>query len=238
MALKRERDHKTGLTRMRMKLYQAGAALAVMMTVAGTAAAEGEFSGNVALSTDYVWRGVSQSNGDMAISGGFDYSNGMFYAGVWASNVDFDDASDTNVELDFYGGVAGEFSNGLGWDLGLIYYTYPDAEDEDLDFLELTAALSYEFEGGLGLGGAVFYDPDNKNTYIEATAGYALTEAFGVDASVGNYSFDGGGGYTNWSIGGTYSALGFDFDLRYWDTDIDASDLADSRVVFTISRAL
>ena len=203
MALKRERDHKTGLTRMRMKLYQAGAALAVMMATAGTAAAEGEFSGNVALTTDYVWRGVSQSNGDMAIQGGFDYTNGMFYAGVWASNVDFDDASDTNVELDFYGGIAGEFANGLGWDLGFIYYTYPDADDEDLDFVELMAALSYEFEGGLGLGGSLFYDPDNKSTYVEATAGFALTEAFGVDASVGNYSFDGGGDYTTWSVGGT-----------------------------------
>ena len=41
-----------------------------MLAVAGTAAAEGEWSGNVALSTDYVWRGVSQSNEDMAISGG------------------------------------------------------------------------------------------------------------------------------------------------------------------------
>lgn len=223
---------------MRMKLYQAGTALAVMMAAAGTATAQGEFSGNVALTTDYVWRGVSQSNEDLALQGGFDYENGMFYAGVWASSIDFNDDADTNLEVDFYAGIVGEFANGLAWDLGFIYYNYPDSGDEDLDFYELTAALGYDFEGGLGLGGSVAWDPDNKSVYVEATAGYALTEAFGVDASVGNYSFDGGGDYTNWSLGGTYSALGFDFDLRYWDTDIKGDSLADSRVVFTISRAL
>ena len=223
---------------MRMKFYQAGVALAAMLAAAGTATAQGEFSGNVALSSDYVWRGVSQSNGDLAISGGFDYTNGMFYAGTWASNVDFDDASDTNLELDFYGGLAGEFANGISWDVGLIYYTYPDAEDEDYDFLEIKGALGYSFESGLSVGGEAYYDIDNENIYLAASTGYSFTDAFSVDASIGNYQFDEGDDYTNWSLGGTYSAYGFDFDLRYWDTDIDGSDLADERVVFTISRSL
>ena len=223
---------------MRMKLFQAGCALAVMMAAAGTASAQGEFSGNVALSTDYVWRGISQSNGDMAISGGFDYSNGMFYAGTWASNVDFSDDSDTNVEIDFYGGLAGELSNGVSWDIGVIYYAYPDAEDADLDFLEIKGALGYSFDSGLSVGGEAYYDIDNKNLYLAASAGFSITESFAVDAGVGNYQFDAGGDYTNWSLGGTYSAMGFDFDLRYWDTDVDASDLADERIVFTIARAL
>lgn len=223
---------------MRMKFLQAGVALAAMVAAAGTASAQGEFSGNVALSTDYVWRGVSQSNGDMAISGGFDYSNGMFYAGTWASNVDFGDTSDTNVEIDFYGGLAGELESGISWDVGVIYYAYPDAEESDLDFVELKGALGYAFEGGLSVGGEAYYDVDNENIYLNATAGYALSDAFSVDGSVGNYQFDAGGDYTNWSLGGTYSALGFGFDLRYWDTDIDASDIADERIVFTISRSM
>ena len=53
-----------------------------------------------------------------------------FTRAYWASNVDFEDGSDTNVELDFYAGVASEFSNGVSWDLGVIYYSYPDSEDE------------------------------------------------------------------------------------------------------------
>ncbi|WP_225908005.1 TorF family putative porin [Hyphomonas sediminis] len=223
---------------MRMKFLQAGVALAAMVAAAGTASAQGEFSGNVALTSDYVWRGVSQSGGDMAISGGFDYTNGMFYAGTWASSIDFDSGSDPNVELDFYGGLAGEFASGISWDVGLLYYTYPDSEDDDLDFLEIKGALGYSFDSGLSIGGEAYYDLDNENLYVAASAGYSLTDAFSVDGSVGNYQFDAGGDYTNWSLGGTYSAAGFDFDLRYWDTDIDGSDLADERVVFTIARSM
>ncbi len=223
---------------MTRQLYKAGAAMAVLMASAGAAMAEGEFSGNVALTTDYVWRGISQSNEDLALQGGFDYTNNIFYAGVWASSVDFDDASDTNLEVDFYAGLASEFANGVSWDVGFIYYAYPDADDEDLDFYELTGSLGYEFAGGIGVGGAVFWDPDNENVYVEATAGYSFNDFFAVDASLGNYSFDGGGDYTNWSLGGTLSAKGFDFDVRYWGTDIDGLDIADDRIVLTVSRAL
>lgn len=223
---------------MRLNIRRAGIALAALATAAGTATAEGEFSGNVALTSDYTWRGVSQSDSDPAIQGGFDYANGLFYAGVWASNVDFGDPSDTNIEVDFYGGLASEFSNGITWDIGVIYYAYPDAEESDLDFVELKGALGYAFEGGLAIGGEAYWDPDNQNVYLNATAGFALAENFGIDGSVGNYSFDAGGDYTNWSLGATTSAAGFGFDLRYWGTDIDGVEVADDRVVFTISRSL
>ncbi|MDP3460295.1 MAG: TorF family putative porin [Hyphomonas sp.] len=220
------------------KLSRASLLAAAVIAAAGSAHAQGEFSGNVALATDYTWRGISQSNGDPAISGGFDYANGMFYAGVWAANVDFDDASDANIEVDFYGGIASEFANGVTWDLGVIYYVYPDSEDSDLDFVELKGALGYAFDGGLSVGGEVYYDPDNKNLYLNATAGFALSENFGIDGSVGNYSFDAGGDYTNWSLGATTAAAGFGFDLRYWGTDIDGVEVADDRVVLTVSRAM
>lgn len=213
-------------------------ALALATAATGTAAAEGEFSGNVALATDYVWRGFSQTNEDPAISGGFDYANGIFYAGVWAANVDFDTASDANLEVDLYGGIASEFSNGVTWDVGVIYYAYPDTETDDIDFVEVKAALGYSFDAGLSFGGEVYYDPDNKNTYVNATAGFALAENFGVDGSVGNYSFDAGGDYTNWSLGATTSAAGFGFDVRYWGTDVDNVEVADDRIVLTVSRAM
>ena len=225
---------------MLSKVSRAGVALAVLATAAGAAYAEGEWSGNVALSSDYVWRGVSQSNEDMAISGGFDYANGMFYAGTWASNVDFEDgAEDTNMEWDFYGGIAGETESGIGWDVGVIYYAYPDAETGDYDFVEVYGGLSYEFTGGVGVGGYVYWDPDNESFYVEGSAGYSFTDEFAVDATVGNYSFDGGGDYTNWSVGATYTTpVGIDLGLRYHDTDIDATSIAEDRIVFSISKAL
>jgi uncharacterized protein (TIGR02001 family) len=65
---------------MKTKVSRAGVALVALLATAGTAMAEGEWSGNVAMTSDYVWRGVSQSNEDPAIQGGFDYANGSFYA--------------------------------------------------------------------------------------------------------------------------------------------------------------
>ncbi len=215
-----------------------GLSLLAGPAILSAGAQEMEWSGNVAISSDYVWRGISQSNGDLAISGGFDLAAGSFYAGTWASNVDFEDDTDTNIEVDLYAGFASEFANGISWDIGAIYYAYPDSSDSDLDFFELYGGLGYEFAGGLAIGGQVSWDPDNQNIYSEATAGFALSEAFGVDVSVGNYNFDGGGDYTGWSLGGTYSLAGFGLDLRYWDTDIDGSDIADERVVVTLSRAM
>ncbi|MEO0465841.1 MAG: TorF family putative porin [Pseudomonadota bacterium] len=199
---------------------------------------EGELTGNVTLTTDYVWRGISQSNEDWAIQGGFDYANGPFYVGTWASNVDFEDTSDTNIELDIYGGLAGEFEGGISWDVGAIAYFYPDADDEDLDFIEVYGGLGYDFSG-VGVGGYVYIDPDNENIYLEGSAGYGFTDAISADVSLGNYSFDEGEDYTNWSIGGTYSApFGVDFDLRYWGTDVDDTDIADDRVVLSVSRGM
>lgn len=223
---------------MKLKQSYFGAAIIGALALAGTAQAQGEFTGNVALTTDYTWRGISQTDGDPAISGGFDYTNDMFYAGAWASNVDFGAGSDANIEVDFYGGLASEFSNGISWDVGVIYYAYPGADDEDLDFVEVKGALGYEFDGGVSVGGEAYYDFDNENLYLQATAGYGFTEDFSADVSVGNYDFEGGGDYVNWSVGGTYSLSGFDVDLRYWGTDIDDVDIADERIVLTLSRSL
>ncbi|MFB3115989.1 MAG: TorF family putative porin, partial [Gammaproteobacteria bacterium] len=76
-----------------------------------------EFSANVALSTDYLFRGISQTDGNPAISGGFDYSYSPvgIYAGIWASNVDFSGCcgDDDNIEIDYYGGIGGDFGNGV-----------------------------------------------------------------------------------------------------------------------------
>src|SRR6476659_1523036 len=70
------------------------------------------FNANVALTTDYVFRGFSQSADGPAVQGGFDATCGMFYAGVWASSLDWGtiatpgpDTNAANIEMDWYGGV-------------------------------------------------------------------------------------------------------------------------------------
>jgi uncharacterized protein (TIGR02001 family) len=88
-----------------------GVAIAgVGVLVATPAFADSSFSGNVALTSDYVFRGISQTQGDPAIQGGFDFTTNMgglpVYAGTWASNLDFGSPSAIHVpmELDVYGG--------------------------------------------------------------------------------------------------------------------------------------
>ncbi|ACT58337.1 TorF family putative porin [Hirschia baltica] len=208
-------------------------ALAAIATTA-TATAEVELSGNVALTTDYHWRGVSQSNQDLALQGGFDLATDAgFYAGTWASTIDFLDDTDSNLEVDFYAGYGGEFGEGFGFDVGAIYYAYPDSDDGDLDFYEVYAGLSKSM-GVADISGMLSYDPDNETLYANADLGVAFSDSFGASVGVGSY-LDGFDEYTNYNIGGTYSVSGFDLDLRWYDNDADG---AEDNIVFTIGRSL
>ena len=90
------------------------AATALMLGAAGAGAAESTYTANVMLASDYVFRGISQTNERGAIQGGFDaaLSNGI-YAGVWASNVNFGTGADgTSTEVDYYGGYSGTLGCG------------------------------------------------------------------------------------------------------------------------------
>ncbi len=220
---------------MKNKFSRASLLAIALVSAAGTAAAQGELSANVAVTNDYVWRGISQSDNGFAVQGGLDYTNGGFYVGTWASNVDF--GSDADIEVDIYGGYTGALSEMVSYDVGLIGYVYPG--EDDLNFLEVKAGLDFAFDA-LGLGTTVYYDPDNKNTYLEGTGSYAFTEKFSGLASVGNYSFDGGGDYTDWSVGAAYSFDLFDLTVKYTDTDIDgaaAGDIADENFVVMVSKS-
>ena len=218
------------------KLVSRGLALAMIAGAfaAPTAIAEGEFSGNVALTTDYVWRGVSQNSGNPAVQGGFDYANGNFYAGTWASIADVGGA---NMELDLYGGWAGETDAGLAWDVGVIGYIYPDTDD--LDFVEIYGGLGADLSG-VSVSGYLYFDPDNETTYLETAAGFSATDTLSFDATVASY-LDGAGEYSAFSLGATLATEAVDFDLRFWGTDDDGEnfgDNSDERVVLTISRSL
>lgn len=106
-------------------------------------------TGNVALVTDYRWRGLSQSSGDPAVQGGItvNHSSG-FYVGTWGSSVSFKvvgpvaDATYGSTEVDFFGGWTGEVASGLTADVGLTYYAYPNGHVGKAEFFEPYASLS------------------------------------------------------------------------------------------------
>lgn len=98
------------------------------LAVPGVALAQDEaalpIAANLTFTTDYVFRGISQSDEDFAVQGGFDYAHEAtgLYLGTWASNIDF--AADGTVELDLYGGWAKAFGD-FGVKAGFVHYQYP-----------------------------------------------------------------------------------------------------------------
>lgn len=205
----------------------------------------GSFSGNVTLTTDYAYRGFTQANEDPAVQGGLDWeSDNGFYVGTWGSNVNFGDGDEASIEIDVYGGYAGEIE-GFSYDIGYIYYLYPGVPGAfDYDFWEIYGSVGYDF-GPAALSLGLAYTPENfGNTndglYFQSGISMPLGEMFSVDANLNYYDVDPAFGedYLDWSIGGTLSLDWFDADLRYIDTDIaNCAGVCDARVVFSISRS-
>ena len=107
-------------------------ALTSMFLVLSSYASAVEISGNVGLSSDYIWRGMTQTSGDIAVSGGFDLSTDMgFYLGTWASNAS---AGTASMELDVYLGFSGEMAENMTYNVGYISVIYPG--NDALDFEE------------------------------------------------------------------------------------------------------
>jgi uncharacterized protein (TIGR02001 family) len=206
-------------------------------------------SGNVGLTTDYVFRGISQSNENGAVQGGVDLTCGNWYAGVWVSSIDF--GQEGTTEIDIYGGykmTVGRFA----LDFGFIYYAYPGSPGfADLDFLELKAAASTEVWKGGTIGGTVFYSPDYTGgsgpvTTLEGSISQALpkvgifTPTLGATVGRSFFHDDDDASYTYWNVGLTLGFLEkWSLDVRYWDTDLSKADcgfsnVCDSRVVGTV----
>lgn len=226
-------------------------ALAASFAAAPAALAEtqvGDFtlSANTALTTDYVFRGISQSDEGPAVQGGFDaaHSSGL-YAGVWGSNVDFNDGDEASVELDFYAGYAAEYM-GFTYDIGAIYYAYPGADDSlDYDFWEAAFALGYDFDVA-AISGSINYSPDffggtGDAVYSSANLDVPLPYDLSAAAHIGYQAIDDGIDYTDWSLGLGYTLAGFDLSVTYYDTDLDepseCADGCDARVVAAVSKS-
>ena len=206
-------------------------------------------SGNVALATDYAFRGVSQSDGP-AVQGGFDvaFGDSGLYAGTWASNINFGGGSD--LELDVYGGY--KFAlGGVAMDVGVLGYLYPNAQDDgaELDYWEVYAKPSIALTEQFTLGAGIYYSPEftgesGDGLYYEVNGAFAVSPELALSGAVGKQSVDTDGffagedEYTTWNVGGTYSAFGLGFDLRYHGTDVDDVSIYDDRVIFSVKKAL
>ncbi|PKO35527.1 MAG: hypothetical protein CVU34_04340 [Betaproteobacteria bacterium HGW-Betaproteobacteria-7] len=200
-------------------------------------------SANVAIATDYIFRGISQTNHKAAIQGGFDYSHASgFYAGTWASNVDWVSPlykDDNSMELDVYGGYRGSFAGDFTYDVGGAYYYYTGKKIsgvETPDSAELYAAIGWKFltlkyshtvsQNLFGWQGYSYSTGANTKDsrgsgYLDLSATIPVAEGLNVIAHVGRQEIknNSAASYTDWKLGVTKD-VGFGVvGLTYTDTN-------------------
>ena len=216
---------------------------ASLISISSFSFTEVSLSGNIAVTTDYVWRGISQNAEDPSVSGGFDleHSSG-FYIGLWAANVlasstdlgadnaeggvgaNADVTSTGSMELDGYLGFAGSFNDDSGYDIGYIAYTYPGVDAWDFEELY----FSVDFFGAYVMYAAGI---DTATDYYEV--------GYGIDAGPGSFSIS-YGDYedigSNYLVGYDWSVGDFTIGFAYTDFSTDSTDFEDyDTVTLTIS---
>ena len=198
------------------------------------------WSWNLAATSDYVFRGVTQTNFEPALQGGFDYSFGDsgWYVGVWGSNVDFADSDGPDLELDSYIGYNTDLSDDWNLDLSLVRYTYIGENDVygSIDYNELIGKLTWNEMLTFTLGYANDYaNSDYSSLYYNLSGAWDVGNDFSISAGVGHTDFsDGVDGYTDYNIGVSRQFGPVNAALNYYDTDIDGPRVSD-RVVLTLS---
>lgn len=198
------------------------------------------FSASLALSNQYMFRGISNTDGP-AISGSLDWEHAGFFVGVWASNTEF---SDANIELNYYGGYRWSW-NALDFTLQGIWYHFPGEEENfsegydpgfgvESDYGELNVGVAHTFQGQLSPTVSVdyYYSPDTfgedgDSHTVEGNFSFTLPADFGVYGLVayndveGDKSSGAQGGvdYVYYAVGVNKEIMGFVLDLGYHGTN-------------------
>jgi uncharacterized protein (TIGR02001 family) len=245
--------------------FKAGVFAALALTTiapaaqAGDAKEWGPFTAGVTLTSDYRFRGISQSDRNAAIQGWvqYDHESG-FFGNIWASNIDFSPAGDTDasVEIDLTAGYNYKFSDTTNGTVKVVYYLYPDANDapDNPNYLEVIAGVSHDF-GKAAVTGEFAWSPDyyGGNDDAEALTGgvsVPLMDSFaffdgGLSASghVGYQWFNNAQDYLFYDVGATASWGIFDVDVRWVGTDLSKpdcgfNDICEDGVVLSLTANL
>ena len=228
-----------------MKPFKLAASLAVVLSLAPLAASAQEeesspFTWSVAAVSDYVWRGTSQTDEDPTGQAGLTWTHSSgFYAGTWASGVDFG-AGKPDFEVDGFVGYNLDFSDSVNFDVMLNRYMYPDAGE--LNFNELITTTTFAETYSLTIAYSNDFGGTDEDAWYFAGGGeWGLPNDFSLGAGVGfNKTSDAlGDDYVDWNIGVSRSFGMVTAALSYIGTDGSGrdlfGDLADDRVVLTLT---
>ena len=211
-----------------------------------TAAPASDFTitGGATITSDYRFRGISQTNKRFAVQGtlGVSHSSG-FYVGTWGSSIDDYVAAGGDAEIDLYGGYKKTF-DGTTVDVGVLYYYYPGSSEiisgYDSDFFEPYASLSHTFGPVSAKVGAAYspkqhaiaFGRNNRedNLYLYGEGSIAIPNVpITVSAHVGHNNGRslltfGLKDYWDWNVGAAYVWKNLTFGVSYVDTDIKDSE--------------
>ncbi|MDH3439413.1 MAG: TorF family putative porin [Gammaproteobacteria bacterium] len=214
-----------------------------------TAMAEVEFGGDVTITTDYMFRGVSQTMSAPAFQGTIDFeTDSGWYGNLWASNVDFTPAgmdsdganTEINVEAGYYFGVSEHVAASIGW----IYYAFPGTlPDYDYDYGEWLASLAVDERHHLDLGFSDnVFGSGEPGTYVGVSTGFDATAQIYIDIVSGFYDLERAYGqsyqYAEFAASGQLEHLSW--RLAYFitgggDTELFDRSTVGERLVLTFS---
>lgn len=220
---------------MTIRKILAGVSLfGLTMGAALPASADVTWTGTLTVTSDYKFRGISQTDNDPALQGSFEVGHSGFFAGVWASSIDFGVLDPgVDVEVDLYAGYTHAFNDNTSLTGKVVYYWYPGATTNNADFVELIAALEHNF-GKFSGNIQVAYTPDyyggtDSATWLGAGLELPINDWLSASANVGYQWFDNNFGpapnvglpdYTHGDIGLTASWDIVALDVRYVATDL------------------
>lgn len=214
------------------KLLMSAASVAVLATGVAAADEPWTISGTVGITSNYMFRGYTQTDGNAALQAGVTaaHESGL-YAGFWGSNVDL--GIGANLETDFFVGYGGSLDDSTTFDLNVTYYFYPGADDDfEVNYTEIIGGLTHDFGfASAGIKAAYspeFYGTDEDAFWLAGNVTVPLGDWLSVSGNVGyqwvsadNDFDDDINDYLHYDIGVTAKFDMFALDLRYIGTDVD-----------------
>ncbi len=180
-----------------------------------------EFSWGAAVTSDYISKGSTQSDGHPAVQGYVEGAYNIFYGGVWSSTVSFpgDEVfGNDNLEIDLYAGVRPTFGD-LSADVSYVRYFYDDSGDCCGEFVFV---LGYPMADIGEVGAELDYDPEADTKWGVLSASVSFLTDFSVGGTLGTDfgTFDLGDNKVAWDLGVTRALGDFaEVDLRYYDAN-------------------
>jgi uncharacterized protein (TIGR02001 family) len=197
-------------------------------------------TGNFGIYSQYIFRGLTQTDTKPAFQGGFDFAHTSgFYLGTWGSNISWLHDSGVcdhgcSLEWDMYGGYKYAFNDDWGMDVGVLYYYYPGSYFDGVtkpNTTEVYIAGSWKW-ASLKYSHAVsntFGIANSKNSwYLDLSANYPINDAWTLNAHVGRQEYGGSNNgidnsdslnYTDWKLGATWLYNGYNIGAYYSDTN-------------------